>query len=238
MKKTPIFLFFIIAMMVSQAVAQDAGRYPRAPQVSPSVVKLLNAYNRLNRANKQAGTNTPFGQSKTPFGSFSKVNPNAPGTSSLAAIPTLPSGDRPFDANAPTNNPFMATVPSSSSLASPSVAFAPGVDAFSPSQLTVNPFIPGNLSPVSSLVPKPSIVPPSAGISPGNSLNTSQTAQVIAKSPQPQLNPLAGPFQQSNPITSSPYSSPPISDPLSAYKSPYSLNSLFSGSAFQSPTSP
>jgi hypothetical protein len=236
--KTAVILFFAIALLVTPAFAQQAGRNSRASQAGPNVAKLLNAYNRMMRANKQSGAAALPGQTKSPFNPLSNVNPTAPGASSLPATPGFPPGDRPFDANMSANNPFGPTAPSPSSLSNPSVAFGPGVDAFSPGQLTVNPFIPAIPSPASPFLVGPQALFSSQGMYPGDSMNTGQNAPVIRKAPQLKLTPLEGFMPWNTPLSSSPYSSPAASDPLSVYKSPYSLNSPFSGSFFQPLASP
>ncbi len=237
MKKT-VILIAAILMLVSPAIAQQAGRLVRAPQTNPTLAKLLNAYNRMNRANNQSAATAPSGQTKNPFDSLSNVNPTIPGSSPyLLNALTPPSNDRPFDANAPVIDPFAATT-SPGSLSSPPFMPGPGVDPFSPSQLTVNPFIAAGPS---LTTPFPANVPNvSANLvsNPGNPSPTGQNPFSLPKSSRLQLHPLEGLIQTDIQFTSSPYNAVSVFDPMASSGNPYALDYLFRGSTLRSPTSP
>jgi hypothetical protein len=227
MKKL-VILLLVMVVFVSPTSAQQAGRKSRGSQGSLNAAKLLNAYNRMNRANNQTGANAPSGQTKSSFNAFSNVNPAVPGTPSPGAAPT----DRPFDVNAAAINPFSPTAPSSSNLSNPSATFGPGVDVFSPGPLTVNPFSPGNLSAAGPLPNTPGISPTPA-MSPGMSLSTSQNAPSIRKSPQLQRHPLGGLSQKGSPVTSNPFNSLSVLDPLGVYGNPYASYNPFPTTSLQ-----
>jgi hypothetical protein len=236
MGKIPI-LFLALVLLVNPASAQQTGRNPRASQVTPKVTKLQNAYNRMNRANKQSDVASQSDLTKNPFNPFSSVNPTVPGTPSAAATSALVPGDRPFDTNVPANNPFGPSTSSSISPPNPPVAFGPGVDPFSPAQLTVNPFISGGPSPASPFSVSPRDASGIQGISPGYPMNTSQNAPITRKAPLLKLNPLEGFLHQDTPLSLNPYSLLSVFDTLSAYGNPYST-SLSRGSIFQPLASP
>jgi len=237
MKKT-VILVTAMLMLVSPALAQQAKRHARASQTTPTAAKLLNAYNRMNRAAKQSGAPSPSGQTQSLYGSLANVNPALPGSSSPANALMPPAGDRPFDANAPTINPFAPPAASPGSLSSPPFMPGPGVDPFGPSQFTINPFVPGGPTAAnlfSANVPNPS---PNAVSNPGNSLSAIQNAPRLNQSPQLQLHPLEGLIQINNQFTSSPYDSVSVFDPMAALGNHYSLDYLFPTSSLRRPTSP
>ena len=237
MKKT-VILVTAMLMLVSPALAQQAKRQARTSQTTPSAAKLLNAYNRMNRAAKPSGAPSPPGQTQSLYGSLANVNPALPGSSPLANALTPPAGDRPFDANAPAINPFALTASSPGSLSSPPFMPGPGVNPFGPNQFTVNPFVPGGPTAAnlfSTNVPNPS---PNVVSNPGNSLGAIQSAPGLNKSPQLQLHPLGGLIQIDSQFPSSPYNSVPVFNPMAALGNPYSLDYLFPTSSLPRPTSP
>jgi hypothetical protein len=237
--KKMVVLFMVAALLVSQAQVLQAGSSPRASQAGLSAAKMINAYNRLNRANKQSSATSPSGQTKSSFNSPANVNPTVlPGAPSPATAPGLSAGDRPFDPNVSTINPFGPAIPSPGTPSSLPVTLGSGNDPFSPGQSTVNPFISANPSTASPFLVNPQDGPPSPGVSPGYSMTAIPTAPIIRKPSQPQLGPKQGSIQQSSPLSSNPYSSLSVSDPLGASRNPYSLNGLFQGSPFQPIASP
>ena len=236
MKKT-VILVAAILMLVSPALAQQAKRHARTSQTNPAA-KLLNAYNRMNRANRQSGATSPSNQAQSLYGSLANVNPALPGSSPLANAHTPPAGDRPFDANAPTINPFALTATSPGTLSSPPFMPGPGVDPFGPSQFTVNPFVPGG-PPATNLVSAnvPNALPNVAS-NPGNPLGAIQNAPRLNKSSQLQLHPFEDLIQITNQFTSSPYDSVSVFNPMAAMGNPYSLDYLFPTSSSRLLTSP
>jgi|WetSurMetagenome_2_1015567.scaffolds.fasta_scaffold19754_5 hypothetical protein len=227
MKKT-VMLLLVMVLLVTPAFAQQTKRNPRASQVNPNVAKMLNAYNRMNRANKQSAAAALSGQAKSPF-----VSVTPPDTSPSAVPAALPPTDRPFDANGSAVNPFGPTAFPPGSLSNLPPAFGPGIDPFGPGQLTVDPFTPGNPSPATLFSANPLEASPTQGISPGSSMTATPNALIIRKTPQLKLQPLDGILQQAGPLSSNPYSLLSGSDPLSAYRSPYTTDSMIPGSRFQ-----
>ncbi len=232
MKKT-VMLLLVMVLLVTPAFAQQTKRNPRAPQVNPNAAKMLNAYNRMNRANKESAAAALAGRTKSPFISVPNANLTPPGTSPSATPAALPPTDRPFDANGSAVNPFGPTAFPPGSLSNLPPAFGPGVDPFGPGQLTVNPFTPGNPLPATPFSANPLEASPSQGIRPGSSMTATPNAPIIRKTPQLKLQPLDGILQQAGPLSSNPYSLFSGSDPLSAYRSPYSTDSLIPGSRLQ-----
>ncbi len=237
MKKT-VILVMAMLMLVSPALAQQAKRHDRASQPAPTAAKLLNAYNRMNRAAKQSGAPSPSGQTQSLYGSLANVNPTLPGSSPPANALTPPAGDRPFDANAPTINPFALTATSPGSLSSTPFMPGPGVDPFGPSQFTVNPFIPGGPPAANILSANVPNASPDMVSNPGNSLGAMQNAARFNKSPQLQLHPFEDLIQINNQFTSSPYDSVSVFNPMAAMGNHYSLDYLFSTSSSRLLTSP
>jgi hypothetical protein len=237
MKKT-VILVAAMLMLVSPVLAQQAKRQARASKTNPTAAKLLNAYNRMNHANKQSGAPSPSGQTQSLYGSLANVNPALPGSSPPANALTPPAGDRPFDANASTINPFALTATSPGSLLSPPFMPGPGVDPFGPSQFTVNPFIPGGPTAANLFSANVPNAAPNVVNNPGNSLSAIQSAARLNKSRQLQLHPVEGLMQINNQFTVSPYDSVSVFNPMAALGNAYSLDYLFPTSSLRRPTSP
>ena len=232
MKKTALLLF-VMVLLVSPAFAQQAGRNSRASQISPDVARLLHAYGRMNRAKKQSDAAALSGRTKSPL--FSVPNDNlAP-----PAIPSaLPPGDRPFDANASGMTPFGPTIPPRAARRT----FPPHSGPVSTRSVPVSQrstlLLRASPSPATPFFANPAGASASPGISPGSSVTATPNAPVIRKAPQLRLQPMEGLSSPDSPLGSNPFSSLSESDPLSASRSPYSINSPFPGSRFQPSASP
>ena len=237
MKKT-IILTAAILMFVNPAIAQQARPNAGGPQYNRELAKVLNAYNRMNRANQPRVATSPGGQKRGQFGSLSSANAAFPGTSSsLMSAPVAPPGDRPFDANAPVIDPF-AAARSPGSLSSPPFMPGPGVDPFGVSQSTVNPFVPSGpaaANPLAASVPDLSVGP--AG-NPANPVTASRDFSGFRKSPQLELHPLEGLLSMDSQFPSSPYDTLSAFGPMTFWGNLYSLDYLFRGSSSRLQTSP
>jgi hypothetical protein len=114
----------------------------------------------------------------------------------------------------------------------------PGVDAFSPGELTVNPFIHAESSPAIPFVPS------SPGFSPNMESNTdtnsnfSRRVTKIRKSHSDQLNPWEAPDEYSDLLNSDFYGSISGSNSEVSYGSPYSLENLSPRNPFKLRKSP
>jgi hypothetical protein len=225
MKKL-VILILAMVLFVSPASAQQAGRSSRVSKVNLNVAKLLNAYNRMNLANKQAGVNAPSSQTKNAFNSFSNLNPPALGTASFYGTSNAVSGDRLFDTNAAAINPFGPTVPFSGTLPQPPTISGAGVDVFSPGPLTVNLFLSSSLWEGVSLTASSGDGPPAQAMNPEKVPN-------FRKSPPMQVRPIEGLSKKNGSLASNPFKSISAFDLPGIYGNPYSFYRLFPNSALQ-----